>query len=129
MPGSRYEITDAVLDALERGRKRKGWNHQQVADAAGVSKQLYSQIRKRKNKSSSKIVQLLRAVGEPEFLASPGLTDMDRELLSYFKQVENEAGSEAGPLVETFRKMCEGRVAVARASATPANDEEDRRRD
>jgi len=124
MPDEKYEITDPVLEVLEQGREREGLTDAQLYKRAGVSKQLYWQIKKKVNKTSSKIADLLRAVNEPVDIAEKWRSPMERDIIMALRRTQREAPAHTPDIVKAFKQMTEGAIQEERRAKREAEGPE-----
>jgi hypothetical protein len=114
----KYPVNKRAVDAIRRGQARKGWDDVQLAEAVGTSKQAIGQVLNFKTQLSELLADMLRAVGEPDYLAHD-LPEDEIELLEALRRAKKKLPREqADKLRRRFVRDIDGEIALSERDQT-----------
>ena len=105
--GIPYPVTEGAVRAIKRGMKRKGIGPAKLGRMVGKTRQAVGQaLRKVGTGACEFLPDMLRAVGESELLALPGLTDGELMLVEFVEDLVRQLpDGDAASAIERARRI------------------------
>ena len=110
-------MTPRVVEAIRRGLARKQQSEAWLAERVDSTRQAVGQILSLVTKRSELLVDMLRAVDEPAYLALD-LSEIELALLDLSREFQDLSPEQCERLIEEFQRRVRGERALAGVGRT-----------